>query len=372
MIRELLRKSGIIQAVRNYRLKKRINTEQSHEEQLVVDNISKDKFTPLTTTEKQQIDDLWKDLYLTSKVSYKEFEMFKYICGFDARFLTHHNYLPVIAHLLNDYQYTKTFEDKGLLGFLKHSHIRFPRCYVRRIVSDFYDNNMHQISLDEAIDICVTQEKIFIKPSHETSGGKGASLLNLRELSTEARKQLLKKELTDRDYDFVVQECIEQHPIMANFNPTSVNTFRITTLMLNGNFSVCSVVLRCGKEGSTVDNWGAGGLLVNVTLNGKVNSVAHDIHLNEYLNNGDCVFSECSIPQLPQILKDIEQCHREDFAICKFIGWDIAIDFDGNPIIIELNSSQPGVIGEQLISGPIFGNRTQEVINYCKSKKFSY
>ena len=51
---------------------------------------------------------------------------------------------------------------------------------------------------------------------------------------------------------------------------------------------------------------------------------------------------------------------------------NIVKDEKGEPIIIELNGSQPGVIGEQLVAGPIFGNRTQEVIDYCKSKKFSY
>ena len=109
-----------------------------------------------------------------------------------------------------------------------------------------------------------------------------------------------------------------------------------------------------------------------VSPNGKVNDIGHDIHLNEYKQNNGCVFANCSIPQMPQILKLIENAHRENFSICKFIGWDIAINEKEEPIIIELNSSQPGVIGEQLVVGPIFGDRTQEVIDYCKKKKFSY
>ena len=42
------------------------------------------------------------------------------------------------------------------------------------------------------------------------------------------------------------------------------------------------------------------------------------------------------------------------------------------PIVIELNSSQPGVIGEQLCTGPIFGDRTHEVLDYCSKKEFKY
>lgn len=372
MIRQILDKFGIIQAIKRYRMSRQVNAEKVREENLVIGHLSDDKFLPLSASEKEQIEELWGSIDNISERSYREFEMFKKLNGFDARYLTHYNYLPILAHLLNDYRYTKIYDDKGLLGYLKPTHMRFPKCYVRRIVSDFYDNEMHQINFDQAVDSCSKTDEIFIKPSHETSGGKGAKLLRLKGLSFDERKKIIQEELSGRQNDYVVQECICQHSVMSQFNPSSVNTLRITTLMLNGKFSLCSIILRCGMDGSTVDNWGAGGLVVNVSPDGIVNSVAHDIYLNEYKSNGGCVFENCSIPQMPDILKMLEQCHKEDFAICKFIGWDIAIDKDGCPIIIELNSSQPGVIGEQLIAGPIFGNRTQEVIDYCKTKRFSY
>lgn len=372
MIRQILDKIGIFQFLREYRLNRHINAERFREENLVIGHLSIDKFTPLTIEEQQQIKKTWGGVAKLSEISFREFEMFKHVKGFDARFLTHSHYLPIIARLLNDYRYTKIFEDKGLLGYIKPSCIRFPKCYVRRIACDYYNNDMRQISFEQAIEACVDQEELFIKPSRETSGGKGTKLLSLRNHSLKERKKLIRNELLGKTTEYVIQECIHQHPIMAQFNSTSVNTLRITTLMLNGRFTLGSIILRCGKDGSTVDNWGAGGLLVNVTPDGKVNSVAHDIYLNEYNSNGECIFADCIIPQMPEILKRIEKCHSEDFAICKFIGWDIAIDQDGNPIIIELNSSQPGVIGEQLVAGPIFGDRTQEVIDYCKSKKFIY
>lgn len=371
MLRKILKSFGITKIIRTYRLKQRIEHERSNEEQQVVGHLSKDKFESLTFNEKCQISELWSGLDNLKGFSFSEFEMFKKIYGFDARFLTHSIYLPVVARLLNDFPYTKIFEDKGLYGYIKSTNLRFPKCFVRHISSDYYDDNMHQLTYEQVIENCIGHDELFIKPSHETSGGKGAKLLNFRSLSLDDRRNTIHNELLNRKENYVVQECIHQHPVMAQFNQSSVNTFRITTLMLNGRFSLCSIVLRCGKHGSTVDNWGAGGLMLHVNQDGIVNSIAHDIHLNEYKSNGQCVFSECTIPQLPEIIEAIRKCHN-DFAICKFIGWDIAINQDGEPIIIELNSSQPGVIGEQLVSGPIFGDRTQEVIDYCKGKKFSY
>lgn len=366
----LLRKLGIIQKISMLRLQKRIESERTREEYYVTCNYSVDKTEPLTKLEKQQINNLWGQLLPIT--SYKEFEMFKKMYGFDARFLTHHIYLPIVARLLNDYHYTTIFDDKGLLGYISSSSITTPYCYIRHIGNDYYSNEMHQLSYKEAIQICAEQDELFIKPSHDTSGGKGAKLLKMKGCSFAQKYAIIKEELSGRDKDYVVQECIHQHPVMAQFNPSSINTLRITTLMLNGRFSLGSIVLRCGKSGSSVDNWGAGGIMIAVSSNGRINRVGHDICLNEYTHNGDCVFADCTIRQIPEILSLVEKAHRESFPLCKFIGWDIALNENGVPIIIELNSSQPGVIGEQLVAGPIFGNRTQEVIDYCKSKIFSY
>ena len=48
------------------------------------------------------------------------------------------------------------------------------------------------------------------------------------------------------------------------------------------------------------------------------------------------------------------------------------IDINGEPIIVEVNASQPGVRGIQYCTGSVFGDRTQEVIDYCKAKKFHF
>lgn len=370
MIHRILHKLGVIQKVSTCRLQKRIDAERAIEEYYVTRNYSFDKTEPLSYSEKNQVNELWGQLVPIT--SYKEFEMFKKIYGFDARFLTHHIYLPIVARLLNDYKYTTIFDDKGLLGYITPSCIKTPYCFIRYIGQDYFTNEMLQMSYEEAIQICVNQDELFIKPSHETSGGKGAKLLKMHGMTRAQKESLIKQELDGRDRDYVVQECLHQHPTMAQFNPSSINTFRITTLMLNGKFTLGSIILRCGRYGATIDNWGAGGLLIPVDANGKINNIGYDIQLNEYTSNGDCVFANCSIPQMPEIVKLVEQAHRGNYSICKFIGWDIAINEGGEPVIIELNSSQPGVIGEQLVAGPIFGERTQEVIDYCKKKKFSY
>ena len=370
MIRRILRKIGFLPWLSKRKLARRINAERNREEKLVVELIDPSCFTPLTTDEKLKVDALWGQLLPIT--SYKEYEFFKYASGFDPRYLSHHIYLPIVARLLNDYKYTKIFDDKGLLGYLTSTKLKFPHCYVRHIESDYYSDDMQQMSLKDAIEVCSCQDELFIKPSKETSGGNGAERLCLKSLSKKDRMARIKLALSERDGDFVVQECLHQHQVMAQFNASSVNSLRITTLLLNGKFTVCSTILRFGKAGSTVDNWGAGGIAAKVEADGRVNPIGHDIHLHEYTRNGDCIFGEAVIKLLPSIIEKIKDAHTHDFALCKFIGWDVAINREGEPVILELNSSQPGVIAEQLVPGPIFGNRTQEVIDYCKTKNFTY
>ena len=122
----------------------------------------------------------------------------------------------------------------------------------------------------------------------------------------------------------------------------------------------------------SVDNWGAGGIIIGVNLNGTVKGYGYDIALNKFHCQNEIEFQEETIEEIPKLLESLEAEHKTNYSLCKLIGWDICFNKKNEPIIIELNSSQPGLIGEQLCNGPIFGDRTQEVLDYCKNKMFNY
>ena len=302
--------------------------------------------------------------------SFIEYGLFKKHCGFDSRFMTHYCYLPIIAHKLNNYHYTKLFEHKSLQGHIVKGALKSPYCFVRCIDKEYYNNNMNQISRQQAIENCLKQKCLIVKNSVDSSGGKSVEKLVLEEHKDKQKE--IERVFTERCHDFVIQECIKQHPSLAKFNETSINTFRVTTLYLNGTFSVLSIVLRIGKQGMKVDNWGAGGIIIGISPTGQINEYGYDIKLNKFYNYNGITYKDEVIEQIPSLLKIIEDAHKNQFSLCKFIGWDICFNQNNEPIIIELNSSQPGIIGEQLCTGPIFGDRTMEVIDYCQSKAFIY
>ena len=347
-----------------------VNEERKSEEYLVTKNYSTDKTCKLTPDEIQRVERLWGSL--VDVISLKEYEMYKKMCGFDERFLTHFNYLPLIARRLNDYHYTKFFEDKGLLGFLVPNELKFPICYVRCINGEYYNNEMAQISKYEALNICVKQDSILVKPSKDSSGGKGIRIIRLSECNEKERHNLVLDILENYGKDYVLQQVIKQHPLISRFNDTSVNTFRVITLYLNGEFSVLSIILRIGQKGSVVDNLSSGGLMVAIDEDGKMHNEGMTLNLERKKSYNGIILGEQRIDFMPHILQRIKCAHEKSFPLCKFIGWDVCIDKDGQPIVIEVNSSQPGVRGSQVLTGPIFGNRTQEVIDYCKKKPFFY
>lgn len=127
-----------------------------------------------------------------------------------------------------------------------------------------------------------------------------------------------------------------------------------------------------GKSGSFVDNRSAGGIMLGVSPDGQLHEFGYDAANDRFAVSNGIRFAETRLACVPALLRLIEEVHTTRFSLCKFIGWDIAYEEGGRPVLIEVNSSMPGIFGEQLCTGPIFGERTDEVIAYCRSKPFSY
>ena len=305
--------------------------------------------------------------------SFKELEVLKYFNGFDPRYVSHHMYLPLLSRRLNNYHYTKFFEDKGVLGKLSDSGIQFPYCLVRCIDGEFYDNYLHQISHEQAEKLCLDYgQNLIFKISRESSGGHSIRKLKLKEMTDTEKPSAVKELLSTPAKDYVVQKCIEQSAVMSQFNESSVNTFRIITLYLNGKVTLCYTLLRIGQKGSDVDNMCSGGIGVGVEADGKIHKYGYNYALDKLDVFNGVVFDGKRIEHLPSIINQILETHKKCFPLCKFIGWDVCINERNEPVIIELNSSQPEIFVGQLNNGPVFGERTQEVIDYIKTKPFIY
>ncbi len=318
----------------------------------------------LTDAEKKAVVDFWG----IEPNSYIEYEYYKHFKGFDVRFMPMSIYLPLITRRLNDYQYTEILEHKSLFGYLAKGVVRFPHCYLRTVNREYYADNMEQLTMEDAINNCLDADRLVLKDSLGGSGGKGIEILKFEGKSREERYAILKHSISLRKTDFVVQEYLQEHDLLKQFNPSSVNTIRVQSLYLNGKFSAVTIILRFGAEGAEVDNACSGGVSVGIKQDGTLFENGYDNKGNQYKNKGNIVFKETKLPFIPDLIKHIEDAHKHQFPLCKYIGWDLIVDKNNNFICIEINSCQNGHIIFQLSAGPTFGDRTKEVVDYCKTK----
>ena len=168
--------------------------------------------------------------------------------------------------------------------------------------------------------------------------------------------------------NFIIQEKFEQHPDMAKLNPTSVNTIRVMSYRRNGEITILYAVVRIGREGKVVDNETAGGIKADINLQtGRINGVAFGNPKEKTMPKTDSgvVLDNYSIPSFPVILEFVKSLH-ERLPYFNLIGWDISVDKDGNPIMIEWNKAAEL---SQVAHGPAFGEYTEEILSIVNREK---
>lgn len=173
--------------------------------------------------------------------------------------------------------------------------------------------------------------------------GRGAVRLEQRDgrlyVNGLERKGFLNESL---GYPFIVQERIVQHPEIAAFHVSSLNTFRIVTFVdREGEPALFGGFFRMGVAGSVVDNASSGGVVCGFdpalgVLNeagwriGKTNFESIATHPT----SGE-KFSAKKVPFMKEVVELALNAHRFTPWI-RSVGWDIAVRDDG-PVLIEGN-----------------------------------
>lgn len=260
--------------------------------------------------------------------------------------------------LLNDKKICRVWSDKNYANKF-FPDAKFPIAIVRNINGIFYDAEYNHISKEEAINKVSKYKQVCIKPSRGCAG-QGVSLVNV--------ETDLNNEFKMRKSNYIVQEVLEQYDSLKKLNPTSVNIVRICSMFLNEKISVISATLRCGAKGAFNDNSitsdGKGMFVIGVDLeSGKLSDVGYyscGVSLHKAPNGEE--FAGMRLPNFEKALEIAKHIHSQ-MPFAAFVGFDIAFDKDGEPTVMEYNLNAPGVYYYQLTSGPIFGERTQEVID---------
>lgn len=254
---------------------------------------------------------------------------------------------------LDRYDFVPAYMDKNLqrriLGLPCDSvKVLTPQDVVYNSNGILFDADGNIRTEDEAAEILSSfGEDLILKPSVETFGGRGVCKVDagtdqdgFRNLFREYRS------------DFVFQKVILQHPTLAAYNPSSVNTIRIVTYRKpDRSLKLLYACLRFGGEGSVMDNVCAGGGYTGV-----------DLETGRLLDRKRYNYFTMDMPMMPESVPDVIPCWDKIKSASlllhgrlpqmDIIGWDFSLIPDGTPVMIEFNP-RPGV-GLQQAVGPMF------------------
>ena len=164
--------------------------------------------------------------------------------------------------------------------------------------------------------------------------------------------------------DYIVQAIILQHPEFDRVHKGSVNTIRITTLLMPERVYVLSSVLRMGVNASRIDNATAGGITAGINADGSLKEYATTYYSGEklYKHPQGLVFDGFDVPSYDKalILAILGASLIPHFRL---VSWDIAIDVNGDAVLIESNMRKGSINFHQFNNGPLFGDLTERVLN---------
>lgn len=318
---------------------------------------------PLTDVELRELKKYWGGVLPVNQSNRRCFDLFKSYANWDARYISEDIFNAYVVRSLNMPANIIGYEHKGMYGML-FKGINQPETLIARINGAYYDCNYNLISCSESERLLHSVDEVFSKATVFSNQGKGVGFYKSSDLSI--------AQLEDRfGDDFIVQKPVKQSQITKRFSKNSLNTFRISTLLINGKCSLCTILFRCGVGESMVDNGYAGNVLVGVEEDGQFHSYGFD----KWFNKHDCSdtgisFSNCKIEEVKELVRFAINNHSKYLPLCGFVGWDLAMDENDNPILIEVNLFEPGVFFEQLCVGkPLFGERTEETIAQVKAHR---
>ena len=188
-------------------------------------------------------------------------------------------------------------------------------------------------ALQEFIDFTKRHSR-FVYKKVSSSRGDGVRLINGIENAMDFFKKMRS------DGKVLLEECIEQSTEMSAFNPSSVNTIRLSTYNTRNGIQVVHGFFRSGRAGAFVDNAAKGGIFAPLDVNnGHIDTDGFDEYGGRYIVHPDSgvKFAGYAFPDWDEA-KRICKAIASEMTSVKYISFDLTHTCDGW-VIVEINSS---------------------------------
>lgn len=299
------------------------------------------------------------------KVSMMFADYFSRLNGINSdRYLSMDVYYFYVIPALNRHDFKDAYLDKNIYSEL-FPDVRQPGTVVKNIHGHFYRDG-EEVSLDQAIQaVQDAGVDMIIKPTVETCNGEGVE--QIRSLDSDSLHALF----AHYDYNFIVQEKVKQHPQLQQVNPTSLNSMRLYTYRrVDGTYEYLYPFahMRFGGKGAIKDNVSQGGGTCLIHEDGAVDDRVFRFKSMQVSSlKRETGVEGLVIPHYGQVIDALLRMHRR-LPYFDFVGWDVTVLSDGQPLLIEFNLV-PSVEGPQMMAGPMFGDFLDEVIDRARQAR---
>ena len=326
------------------------------------------KLPDLCESEKKSIIELWGELG-AGIIDFDYWKFYKMMTGESCPvFVADNIYWSRIIRALNPASMTRTYINKSLYPII-FKGLKQPNVLINCIEGSHYNAEMDRIDRGDVVKILQSYgDEVIIKLTTASSGGHGVTKIKCGDSADH-----ISDVLASIGKNYICQGVLRQSENTAIFNESSLNTFRINTVNINGTCSCECIMFRHGQNGSIVDNFAAGGIACGMTKEGVFNGVNVNSQLQRVARLSDGTsYEDLSIPEISNVIHTAIDAHQRFMPYIGHAAWDFAIDENGDPVMIEVNLMLPGIMIEQLTScGSIFGDRTEEVIRYTTDRNKS-
>lgn len=311
----------------------------------------------LTKAQKKEIQDFYKSIIGKKVPTYGHEYFYSRTGHFSKEYVPGNIYQCEILPKANDFQLKAAYGDKNMCDLI------FPdenlAHTILKNMNGYYYYEGRAVSEDEAIMLCSNLENVIIKPSRE-SKGHGVQLFSSKEGVTDLEGKTIVQLFKRYKENFLIQKKVHQHRDMAALNPTSLNTLRILSYRSGMEVLIIYSVVRIGRKGQVIDNQCSGGISTTICDDGKLGKFAFGGYSEDNIDKTDTgiVLEGYQLPSYDKAIDMVKRMHLK-LPFFNIVGWDVAIQEDGEPILIEFNT-RPGLSQSAFKSG--MGKYTERII----------
>ena len=269
-------------------------------------------------------------------------------------------------------QFAKVFEDKNALPLLAKSvGVTVPKTLLSATAGVYRDENYSFISKAQALKILDNIGEAFVKPSVDSSSGRGCGLVNVKDGVDGVSNKKSEELLESFGSDFCIQNKITNHETVKRLHENSVNTFRVITYRWKDEICFMPIIMRIGQGGGFVDNAHAGGMFIAVNDDGTLHEKAFTEFKKEFSVHptSKIVFKDYKIEFIDEIKSNAKRMHQALPQI-GVVNWDFTVGENGEIILIEANVLGGSVWLVEIAHGKgAFGEKTAEILRWIRFMK---